>query len=217
MKPYNLRSSVLYAAAPRLSSSGLEAAAFFGLKKSHFDDRLIRPAMDINIYAGDICLITGASGSGKTQLLEEFFYSAAPLACMADANPAEAGRPLIDQLGGTVFERLKSLYACGIREAYTMFSTPKQLSRGECFRFELCRAILSGKRLIFCDEFCSCLDDLSGAALCRHIRELANRDGYSFVLSSANEEIAKALKPDIIIYTNAQSQPVIRFQKRELP
>jgi ABC-type ATPase with predicted acetyltransferase domain len=216
MKPYKLESECLCSETPCMSRDDLEAAVFFGLRQRHFAQRVLRPSVCVNLYPGEICLITGPSGSGKTLILEAFFSSVGGgSACMAAANPEISSRTLITLLEGTVFDRMSRLYACGIRDAYTMLSTPGRLSAGELFRFELCRAIESGKRLIFCDEFCSCLDGMSTVSLCRHVRRLADEQGYSFVLSSTSAEISRPLMPEIIIHTNAQTQPVIRSLRRK--
>ena len=210
MKGLRLFSNARYAQAPPLGPRGLEAASFFGLKRHQFR-RQILPEIDISLTAGELCCIVGPSGTGKTLLLESFYAGCKDRAVIVSPlSPKPDAHTLVDAGRGTAAEVMSCLYHCGLRDAYAMLSSPDWLSGGERFRFMLSRAVASGVDFVFCDEFCSSLDDISAVSVGRYVRSLADTANLSFVLAGWREDILDIIAPDIIIYTGSPEGFIIQ-------
>ena len=211
MKSIRLFSKTRYSDAAGPGSRGLEAAAFFGLKKHQFRRRIIMPEIDISVKTGQVCLITGPSGTGKTLLLKSLYACAGSRAAMASSRcEPEKFTTLVDASTGSAFQAMKRLYRCGLRDAYAMLSHREWLSGGERFRFSLSQALAADAEFIFCDEFCSSLDDVSAVSVSRCIRSLADAGRVGFVLAGWREDIIELLSPEIIISRGSPAGLVIR-------
>ena len=116
---------------------------------------------------------------------------------------------------GSLTGAMKCLYHCGLRDAFTMLSRREWLSGGERFRLLLAQAITTDAEFIFCDEFCSSLDDITAVSVSAYIRSLADIATAGFVLAGWREDIIDLLSPEILIYTGSPAGLVIRRRKYE--
>jgi len=199
----------------RLPSSGTarEVSRMFGLNGSY--RRSLYDDFSLNISPGEIIAVIGTSGSGKSVLLREIANQSQNVFWLGDLDESEARRPVIDLLyGGTLRKRLEILSLCGLAEAAILVSQAGLLSAGQQYRLSLARAISlaldSGRpALILADEFCSQLDWLGGAILCRQVRRLANRYPLAVVAATPRADLLDSLRPDRIIRKPLGELPTI--------
>ncbi|MFB3891108.1 MAG: ATP-binding cassette domain-containing protein [Phycisphaerae bacterium] len=146
-----------------------------------------------------------------------------------------AGRPPIALLkGGSLDRRLEVLSRCGLADAAVLVTPAKFLSGGELFRLAMAEALHRARRagravIIVVDEFCSSLDSLTAANLCRQLRRLVSawrlkpptaiiRDwgplptgspGLAMLLATPRVELLDALAPDQVIVKPLGGPPKI--------
>lgn len=174
---------------------------------------------DITLKPGNICYITGPSGAGKTVLLEAL-YEATP----ADERlrlkeiQLESDKTLIDCIEGDFFSALRVLSRAGLSDVFCVLNQPSRLSEGQQYRYRLARALVSDKKFIFADEFCSNLDRITAAVIAHNIRKMAVETGKTFILASSHDDLLCDLLPDIVIikHLTGNTEIIYRNKQREL-
>jgi ABC-type ATPase with predicted acetyltransferase domain len=73
------------------------------------------------------------------------------------------------------------------------------LSDGQKYRYRLAKALASGRKMIFADEFCSSLDRISAAVIAFNTHKFAKRNAVSFVLASSHDDLLNDLLPDVVV------------------
>ena len=155
---------------------------------------------NVRIKAGEVCYITGPSGAGKTVLLEAL-YKAAPDSDRLRLQDIqlESDKSVVDCIEGDFFSALKVLSKAGLSDVFCVLNQPARLSEGQKYRYRLARALVSGKKFIFADEFCSNLDRITAAVIAHNIRKTAGETGKTFILASSHDDLLCDLLPDIVI------------------
>lgn len=155
---------------------------------------------------GQLVLITGASGSGKSSLLAELERRLDHLAIPVHNSP------LPDVIAIDCFPQidteaaLELLGRFGLGEVYTYLSPAHKLSTGQQFRLRLAmawaRAIACpAPRVLLCDEFATQLDLISAGVLARLTRRQISADGrLCMVAATCHSAITQALKPDLLVH-----------------
>ncbi len=158
---------------------------------------------------GQVMLIAGASGSGKSSLLRRIV-----------AHEELAGRRTID-LAGLVLpdapavdclpdlpleQALALLGRMGLGEAWTYLRTPAELSDGQRWRLRLAVAVHEFEReptrpaTLICDEFAALLDRVTAAIVSRAIRKVIDtHPNLAAVVATSHDDVAIPLKPDRIV------------------
>ncbi len=154
----------------------------------------------VTLNDGDICYIVGASGAGKSVLLREL-YSQTPAGerVRLDDIELEDDRSVVDCIDGNFFESLKALSKAGLNDVFTILQMPAKLSEGQKYRYRLAKAIASGAKTIFADEFCSSLDRITAAVIAYNIHKLAKRFGRRFILASSHDDLLGDLAADVVV------------------
>lgn len=190
----------------------------FGVSVARLRESVCVHRLNLQLRDGDICYITGASGAGKTVLLNEM-YAIAPAdeRIRLDEIPLEPDKSLIDCIQGDLFEAVGVLSKAGLSEVFALAQTPAALSDGQQYRYRLARALLSEKKFIFADEFCSRLDRISAAVISHNIRRLAERDKRIFVLASAHDDLLVDLQPDVVVikYLSGNTEVIYKDRRRQ--
>ena len=179
-------------------------------------ERLTSPVnhkCELKLKPGEICYITGPSGAGKTILLEELYKA-------TDANERlrlrevqlESEKSLIDCIEGDFFSTLKVLSKAGLSDVFCVLNQPSRLSEGEQYRYRLARALVSDKRFIFADEFCSNLDRITAAVIAHNIRKTAGESGKAFILASSHDDLLCDLLPDIVIIKHLTGETEVIYR-----
>jgi len=171
---------------------------------------------EVSIKPGEICFITGPSGAGKSVLLEGL-YASTPVEerlCVKDIE-LETDKSLIDCIEGDFFTALKVLSKAGLSDVFCVLNQPSRLSEGQQYRYRLARALVSEKKFIFADEFCSSLDRISAAVISHNIRKMAVETGKTFILASSHDDLLCDLLPDIVIIKHLTGNTEVIYRNRQ--
>lgn len=168
---------------------------------------------NVRIKAGEVCYITGPSGAGKSVLLEEL-YKAAPAGSRLRLKDIklETDKSVIDCIEGDFFSALKILSKAGLSDVFCVLNQPAKLSEGQKYRYRLARALVSDRKFIFADEFCSSLDRITAAVIAHNIRKTAGATGQTFILASSHDDLLCDLLPDVVIIKHLTGQTEVIYR-----
>ncbi|MFH1614664.1 MAG: ATP-binding cassette domain-containing protein [Planctomycetota bacterium] len=185
----------------RITEKSAAVMKMFGVDVKRLQESTICHRCEVEISKGEVCYITGASGSGKSLLLRELYQA---VNSEGRINLEEIdfpqGTSVVDCIAGNFYESLQTLSAAGLSDILCVLNEPRYLSEGQKYRLRLAMALCSGAKMIFADEFCSNLDRITAAVIAYNIRKYADRYGVGFVLASSHEDIVGDLSPDVLIF-----------------
>lgn len=194
----------------------IEVCRMFGLTADRLTERVHDHTCRLEINAGDIVYITGASGTGKSILLEGLQKC---IPASDRINLAHIDLPfdktLIDCLEGDLLNSLRFLSIAGLNDCFCILNQPSRLSAGQQYRFRLAMALAAQKKFIFADEFCSDLDRITALVIAQRLREFAKRTGTAFVLASSHKDILLDLVPDVLITRDFTNPPQVIYKRRK--
>lgn len=195
------------------SDRAVQAAEMFGIGLDETYEVTLYDDTAVDVRPGDVVLVTGASGSGKTVLLRRLAAAMAEAEAgvrMVDlaavAPPAEAA--VIDGLACGFERALEHLSSAGLADAFLLLRRPEELSDGQRWRLRLAHALASAlaasptgasAAVLVADEFCSTLDRLSARAIAYRVRRLATRHGLTVLAATAHDDLADDLAPDVLV------------------
>ena len=172
----------------------------FGVSLEHLRKSPLVHECELTIGEGEVCFLTGASGSGKSVLLREIYRQFDETSAVwLDDIEIESQGTLIDCIEGNYVEGLRNLSKAGLKDVYCILTSPSQLSEGQKYRYKLAKALASGKRYIFADEFCSNLDRITAGVISYNIRKFAKMYGVSFFCASAHDDLMADLRPEVLV------------------
>jgi ABC-type ATPase with predicted acetyltransferase domain len=161
--------------------------------------------------AGEISLICGPSGSGKSSLLRQIRASLSAHSAYRwiDLNELTLpDAPLVDCFDRefTLQRVLSMLGQVGLAEAWTYLRTPAELSEGQRWRLRLAMAMSQARHrdlrrpIIVCDEFAAMLDRVTACAVSRALRRAISRDPrMSAIVATSHDDLVRALAPERIV------------------
>lgn len=187
----------------------------FGLDGSIFKVTLVGP-VSLEASAGNIVLITGSSGSGKSLLLSVIdpghkdttlrvdYYNAGghpyDVAWMGEIG---SDKPLIEYFGETwgMERSISALNQAGLSEAFVYLRPYRLLSRGQQYRARLAALSLGPAAVWLMDEFCADLDPFTARVVASNLRkQVVRANRIAFVAAANNAHYIDALKPTKVIY-----------------
>lgn len=176
-------------------------------------DNLTQPIfsnLSFEISPGEILVVTGLSGTGKTtllQLLAGKFPPTSGVISLPDnakvglLNPISDPKPLIEVIGGN--DTGKGIYwmgVVGLSEPYLYVKPFTALSAGQKYRAMLAHLLIRGANLWLIDEFCENLDIVNTHLLSQKISTLARKVGATVVIASSDaRRFIKSLLPDRVL------------------
>lgn len=200
------------------STREVEIMTAFGLDEISSEHGVVSD-FNLDILPGQVVLLEGASGCGKTSILESLLGSirlsggkllpegVASSVAAIDLNFAPE-TAVIDLLGCCTREACRFLNAAGISESKVYIKRRHQLSHGQRYRVAAAVLAASGKGIWLADEFCAFLDPLTSALVANGISRLARSVGATLIVASADSRrIAKALQPDITVRLISGGRP----------
>jgi ABC-type ATPase with predicted acetyltransferase domain len=197
----------------------------FGITVQTLKNNIITHRCQIKLSAGDICYITGPSGSGKSVLLREFYDSLSgsekininDIPLPDDKTCIDCISPPAAQSGnGTEFiETLRTLSSAGLGDVLCVLNSPANLSDGQKYRYRIAKALSGERKFIFADEFCSSLDRTAAAVVCVNLRKLAKESGKTFILASSHDDILADLLPDVIVIKHLAGDAEVIYKNQK--
>lgn len=192
------------------SARGREVRVRFGMVPKT-DRAVLVDNLNVRLRAGQILLVTGPSGSGKSGVLECLAGQLDGRAIRVDGQNPRRGSAIVDQVapGRPLAEALSVLTACGLGEPRLWLRGPADLSDGEQFRLRLAMAIGKGLRqpggderpgwVLIVDEFCAVLHRRLARAISFNLRKLISSRGLCLVAATTHEDVQADLRPDWLL------------------
>lgn len=202
---------------PSSSPRSRKVAEAFGVVAKRLDATLV-DKLDLSVKAGEVVLLTGPSGTGKSLLLRALrsalsgiddlpsgvsmqFERCERVGRVAWVGSVDGDKAPVDLLDGVNLEQALSLLGvAGLAESSLFVRPASTLSDGQRYRLSIACALASSPQVLFVDAFCEPLDDLSAAAVCKGLRDITQRSGISaIVATAAPDRLLPALKPDTVV------------------
>ena len=201
----------------------------FGLTGDTLNTELI-PPLSIRASGGNIILVVGPSGSGKSILLSaldpahsgidanltvridgELNYSAGWIRTLPEDIP------LFDYFAEryTAERAFSALSKTGLSEAFVFIKPFKFLSRGQQYRAMLADLLLRQDQVWLLDEFCADLDPITAKVVAYNFRKHVIRTGRIALVAAANHHhFLDTLRPTQIILLKAGgSSSILTFRE----
>jgi len=188
-----------------------EVAEAFGLGTDNQQKFTILDNTNLKIQQGDIVLVTGDSGSGKSVLLKAIKHDLGDEA--ADTrdltiNPTE---PIIETVGENTTEALELLSKVGLNDAFLFLRSYQQLSDGQKHRYQIARLAESGKKWWLLDEFCSVLDRDTAKIVSFNLQRLARERGVTVVAATTHEDLTADLAPNVQVHKRFGKEITVNY------
>ena len=178
----------------------LEIAEAFGLGLDA-KEFIVFDNLELDVEQGDVVYITGESGGGKSLLLHELRaqMEAGGMTTVSIDDIELLDKPLIEQIGQTTNEGTNFMGMVGINDAYIWLRKPAQLSDGQRYRFRLAKAIESGAKAWFADEFLAVLDRTVAVNVAFNMQKIARTIGATLVVATTHSDMIDDLAPTLRI------------------
>jgi ABC-type ATPase with predicted acetyltransferase domain len=190
----------------------------FGVRPERIKHQRLRHHCCLEVYPGDIIYLTGASGGGKTVMLDAMYEQIDEQNRLRlDSIELTDAVPVIDCMDKPVFASTEAFSRGGLGDVFCMLQTPAALSVGQQHRYRLAIALARQEQFIFADEFTSSLDRITAASVAHHLRKHAYKSDKIFILASSHEDILRDLLPDILIIKNltGRTQTLYKNKNRD--
>ena len=159
--------------------------------------------IDLSVQAGEIAVIMGASGVGKTSLLASvsvksniiFEHSFRIFQESHQLFPWMSVRKNLELVCKKPYMKLVKRWNL---ESYIDFP-PTNLSGGQRQRFTLIRSLCSGLQTLLCDEPLSALDGLTGATVAKDFREIVHEENLTVLWVTHNVTEARIVGDSIYL------------------
>ncbi|GAA2870684.1 hypothetical protein [Paenarthrobacter ilicis] len=161
-----------------------------------------------------ITLVTGPSGCGKSSILKRVLQDEPSWSLLPGLDPSV---PLIDQIQGSLGERIALLARFGLGDAQVVIRPASWLSDGQHFRARLAFAVASGARRILVDEFLSTVDRAAASVVAHNLQRICRRQGIDLLVATAHGDLEDALAPDRTIRVRANDTPLVQEYSGHAP
>jgi ABC-type lipoprotein export system ATPase subunit len=176
-------------------------------------DNLLQPVLNnlcIEFNPGEIIVLTGLSGTGKTTLLNMLASGTTPTngsiifpdnIKVGKLNRINSTKPLIEVIGKqNLGKGIYWLGVVGLSEPFLYVKPFSALSAGQKYRAMLAKLLIRGSNLWLIDEFCENLDLVNTNLLSEKLSSLARKVGATVVIASSDAgRFVKSLRPDRVL------------------
>lgn len=213
-----------------ISSRAVTASAMFGITapsisgppRGQADYQNAAHELDFQLQPGQIALITGPSGGGKSSILRALAELTHPRSLLVNSIADQSlialsgckdapSRSIVDLFGFSLDHTLSLLAGVGLAEASLFARSFQTLSDGQKHRLFLALSLASpcSHSTIIIDEFCSVLDRLSSRAIAESISKrlrsesIHNASGKRkprLVVATAHDDLFDHLQPDVLLH-----------------
>lgn len=198
----------------------------FGIESARLRTKLLGP-VDIELAAGNILLVTGSSGAGKSILLDAICGKSTQGLLLrgrierggkhaVELEPLPSSVPLLQYFGERYGAERAFDVLCrvGLSEAMVFIKPFSMLSMGQRYRAMLANLLLSGADIWIVDEFCSNLDPVTASVISTQIRRLAKQHGIVLVAAAANvSHFVADLSPERILVVRTGGESLLMGMK----
>jgi ABC-type ATPase with predicted acetyltransferase domain len=198
----------------------------FGVER-RLVEKYVLKNVNVVIEPGEIVVVVGASGAGKTTFLRMIIGAAKPeLASLEKYRPSEGSvrvppntrlqallpgeleptfgsETLLEHITmkiGDPAAAVEVLNMVGLSDAVFYRARFTELSTGQKERAKLASLLAEKPNLLVIDEFTAHLDTLTAQRVARKIGTLVRRAGITLIVATNRPEIIETLNPDKIIY-----------------
>jgi len=198
----------------------------FGLTKE-YSFRTGVNDLSFHVKPGQIAFFVGASGSGKTSLLDAIqrgeddpdnngticWPGNTKIGTLDDAFSSD---PIITSVGAENTEHaMKLLGAVGLAEPRLYISKYQELSAGQKYRASLAKLMCSDCNVWVLDEFGSNLDDATLTALAKTFALHARRMGVIVLMASVRKSpVAEIVEPDLTVQLNQLGKSIMTYKDK---
>lgn len=178
----------------------------FGFVGSDLKSTVVQ-GLDLKLNSGELTLICGASGSGKSILLDALTFlldqgvgefHASSLASLSVSGTVNYGLRVgmlpdlpngsmpIELRGKSSLEDFVRIAAkCGLAEPQMFVRPVQSLSSGQRYRLQIALAFLRRPQILFIDNFCEPLDRYTAIAVSKGVRQLARELNIGVLAATA--------------------------------
>lgn len=178
----------------------LEVAESFGIGLEEREFKVL-DNVEVDIDKGDVVYITGQSGSGKSQMLNELerLMREEGLSVVNMSEVKYEDKPIIDQVGSSTSEAIELLSRAGINDAYILIRKPQELSDGQMYRFKLATIFSMNADVIVCDEFAAVLDRVTAKVVSYAASNWVRKKNKILIVATTHTDLITELAPTITI------------------
>lgn len=167
--------------------------------------------LSLTLQPGEVILITGSSGSGKTSLLNLLIEGNYPGLegnihfpsnyQVGNFMPIRSQKALIEVLGKRdIRSTLYLMGLVGLSDAFVYLKRFEELSNGQQYRAKLAQLIAGGYNVWIADEFCATLDLVTANVVADRLQKTARQLKVLLVVASSQPEVfVQALRPDQVV------------------
>ncbi len=203
-----------------------EVLLAFGVERRIVEKYVLRN-VNIVIEPGEVVVVVGASGAGKTTFLRMIIGAADPelgrlphykpnegeiivppnvklkALLPGELEPVFGSETLLEHINMKVNDpatAVEILNMVGLSDAVFYRARFNELSTGQKERAKLASLLADKPNLLVIDEFTAHLDSLTAQRVARKIGSLARKAGITLIVATNRSEIIETLNPDKIIY-----------------
>ena len=192
----------------------LEVGEAFGLGL-HDKEFVIYRDVEIEINPGDVVLIHGQSGSGKSLLLRDLSeqMTAEGLRVANIETVPIADATIIDQIGHDMGDAVNLLAKAGLSDAWILIRKPEQLSDGQRYRLKLAKLIETDADVLIADEFGAVLDRQTAKVIAYNLQKLARRLGKTVIIATTHGDLEADLNPSVRVMKQFGSRVEVDYDQ----